>query len=543
MQRSKNILRYSVSYLLYLYKKISLNMKRFVIISVLIFICMPLLAQNPQQRMSVHPDRDAYAPGEAVWFCVYLRDFKFDSEELADSGIKATLLDSAGRRVSFTTAKVGDLAANVKMYPGVIFLDDDIKPGRYLLDGGCGKTSGRSGDVHFSREITVVPQGSGIGQMSFHSTENVSCEREPRESADSLIDVTSLSNAAFVKIAANACPVDGRYALYLTNDLFKNKIADIQGGMQNDAVLRIARNRLAPGVNTVSLEDEKGDIAASKEFSVVPTAAETISCIPSFTAKPSGKRSACSLTVELRDGDGKAVDGKFSISVLDSEAMKSLHPDSQTAKALSSVSKQWRRQQGNDRSYLQNKDKKPVDTNIPAIDHICNLYSAFIYENGSMYNQNAGFVNRSGAGFQPVALIVNGVQEYSWAVLENMSMEHVEIVDMSSSPSALYKNSGGGYVSVTINSAASTRTGFAEADRFPGRIGPGCSFYSPRYDLDRISAKKDMRNTIFWNPFVGTVDGKADIPFCTSDSGARSYYVVIYGVTLQGYVFSWQGIL
>lgn len=513
-------------------------MKQFVILFIQALLCMPLLAQNPKTRTYVHQDRAVYAPGEAVWFCVYQRD---DSETPSDSGVGVRLLDSAGRRVSYTKAMAGDMAANVKIYPGVIFLDDDIKPGKYLLEACCGKASEEN--VPFSREITVVPEGSGIGQMSFYYPDGGFCERKARESADGLIDVTIVSNAAFIKLDRNACTGQGKYTLYLSNDFFKTKIADIQGGMQEDAVLRIARNRLAPGVNTVSLENEKGDVAAYKEFPVAPSAAETISCIPAFTAKPSGKRSACSMTIELRDGNGNAVDGKFSISVLDPETMKSLHPDVRTTRVLSSAEKQWRRQQGDDRTYIQNKNKKPVDPNIPVIDHICNLYSAFFYESGMMYNKKAGYVNRSGNGYQPVALIVNGVQQYSWAVLENMSMENVEIADMSSSPSALYKDSGGGYVSVTINSTASIQNSFAAADLFPGRIGPACSFYSPRYDLDRVSAKKDMRNTIFWSPLESTAGGKADIAFCTSDSGAGSYYVVINGVTLQGYVFKWQGIL
>lgn len=501
-----------------------------------------LFAQDSLRRMYVHLDRTVYAPGEAVWFCAYLRNMDFDSWGTADSGIRASLLDSAGRRVSFTTAMAGDAAANVRIYPGVIFLDDGIKPGRYLFEACCGKASG-GGDVLFTQEITVASEGSGIEEKAFQTAGIGYSEGKLRETADSLIHITIVSNAAFIKLDRNACTGQGKYTLYLSNDFFKTKIADIQGGMQEDAVLRIARNRLAAGVNALSLENEKSEPAASKEFFVSPSAAETISCIPAFTAKPSGKRTACSLTVELRDGNGKAVDGKFSISVLDPEAMKSLHPDALTTKALSSVAKQWRRQQGDDRNYLQTMNKKPVDPNIPVIDHICNLYSAFFYENGMMYNKKAGFVNRSGDGYHPVALVVNGVQQYSWAVLENMSMENVEIVDMSSSPSALYKDSGGGYVSVTINSTESIKSQFAGLDHFPGKSGPACSFYSPRYDQDRVSAKKDMRNTIFWSPLESTAGGKADIAFCTSDSGAASYYVVINGVTVQGYAFSWQGIL
>ena len=310
--------------------------------------------------------------------------------------------------------------------------------------------------------------------------------------------------------------------------------------------MRIGRNKLAGGVNTVCLEDADGKVQASKEFYIAPLASEKISCIPSYTARPSGRRTASSLEISLKDGNGQAESAFFTIAVLDMEAMKTMKADAMTVKALSSVKKGWRKENKNPGgTYLQNKNAsaRPVDENINVIDHICNLYSSFFYEGGMMYNRNAGYANRSGMGFQPVALVVNGVQEYSWSILENTTMESVEIADISSSPSGLYRNSGGGYVSIVITSPASIIVQNEQKENLPPKEGPAYEFYSPRYDMEKISSKSDMRNTIFWSPVECVKDGKANIVFCTSDSDAASYYIVINGMTLDGQSFSWQGTL
>lgn len=495
------------------------------------------------RRMFVQLDRNSYAPGEALWFSAYLRNTGSGFEEKLDNSIKAELLDSNGKLVSSSTAMAAEAFLGGKIYPGVIFLENDVKPGKYIFQARYGLASDPKSEVLYSQEIDVLAEGVPAEKKDICT---INGERELKESENCPIRVKSMSNATFFNLDMKNFEKGSKYALYVSNDFSKSKIADIEGGLEENVVLRIGRNKLTSGVNTASLEDADGKVQASREFHIAPLASEKVSCIPSYTVKPSGRRTASSLEINLKDGNGQAESAFFTIAVLDMEAMKTMKADAMTVKALSSVKKGWRKENKNPGgTYLQNKNAsaRPVDESINVIDHICNLYSSFFYEGGMMYNRNAGYANRSGMGFQPVALVVNGVQEYSWSILENTTMESVEIADISSSPSGLYRNSGGGYVSIVITSPASIIVQNEQKENLPPKEGPAYEFYSPRYDLEKISSKSDKRNTIFWSPVECIKDGKANVVFWTSDSDAASYYIVINGVTLDGQSFSWHGTL
>ncbi len=78
-------------------------------------------------------------------------------------------------------------------------------------------------------------------------------------------------------------------------------------------------------------------------------------------------------------------------------------------------------------------------------------------------------------------------------------------------------------------------------DYVKGRIIPKmrgfnmpAKFYSPKYTLENInSPKPDFRPTLYWNPNVSFVNGKANLDFFTSDE-ATDYVVYIEGITKNG---------
>ena len=59
-------------------------------------------------------------------------------------------------------------------------------------------------------------------------------------------------------------------------------------------------------------------------------------------------------------------------------------------------------------------------------------------------------------------------------------------------------------------------------------------FYSPKYTLENInSSKPDFRPTLYWNPDVSIVNGKANLDFFTSDE-ATDYIVYLEGISKNG---------
>lgn len=59
-------------------------------------------------------------------------------------------------------------------------------------------------------------------------------------------------------------------------------------------------------------------------------------------------------------------------------------------------------------------------------------------------------------------------------------------------------------------------------------------FYSPKYTIENIqNPQPDYRPTLYWNPELSFLNGKADIDFFTSDEIAQ-YVVVVEGITKNG---------
>ena len=70
-------------------------------------------------------------------------------------------------------------------------------------------------------------------------------------------------------------------------------------------------------------------------------------------------------------------------------------------------------------------------------------------------------------------------------------------------------------------------------------------FYMPKYDVDsiRMSPKADLRTTIYWNPKLATDStGTIHVKFFTADK-ANNYSVVLEGITNEGEICRYLGIL
>jgi hypothetical protein len=61
-------------------------------------------------------------------------------------------------------------------------------------------------------------------------------------------------------------------------------------------------------------------------------------------------------------------------------------------------------------------------------------------------------------------------------------------------------------------------------------------FYSPKYETQEElkSSIADLRTTIYWNPSIEFIDGKAQFTFYTSDNHATSYSIITEGISDDG---------
>ena len=70
-------------------------------------------------------------------------------------------------------------------------------------------------------------------------------------------------------------------------------------------------------------------------------------------------------------------------------------------------------------------------------------------------------------------------------------------------------------------------------------------FYVPKYEIDsvRLDEKPDLRTTIYWNPkLVSDSTGCMHVKFYTADK-ANNYSVVIEGITNDGEICRYVGII
>lgn len=141
----------------------------------------------------------------------------------------------------------------------------------------------------------------------------------------------------------------------------------------------------------------------------------------------------------------------------------------------------------------------------------------------------------------PVKLIVDGMEQ-TWDMFDDMKLEEIEKIEISSDPSTFW-NSMGGYVSIKIKAGVNVKASSKETEPSIQYFVPlgyqvADYFYSPRYDRGDTSEEFDHRHTIYWNPQVDVRNGRASVDFCNTDQLDYPYVVRIEGRTGDGRWFT-----
>jgi len=126
-------------------------------------------------------------------------------------------------------------------------------------------------------------------------------------------------------------------------------------------------------------------------------------------------------------------------------------------------------------------------------------------------------------------------------LISSLVMDDIDEIEVVKGPQAAIFGSRGANGAILIT----TKRGFDQTvNRSPqwniksliplGYQNPK-EFYSPKYETpdEKSSQIPDLRSTIYWNPNVKIVDGKAEISFYTAD-GASDYTAVIEGISDNG---------
>ena len=156
------------------------------------------------------------------------------------------------------------------------------------------------------------------------------------------------------------------------------------------------------------------------------------------------------------------------------------------------------------------------------VDYLTYKYSGVsVYEDSIMY------------GFSQMNYLVDGM-DFDFKEFKTIRMKDIETVDIWTDPHrklpgifAIYRKPD--YLVPQYD-------GYVKGRIIPNVRGfhSPAVFYSPRYTLENMnSPKPDFRPTLYWNPDVSFVNGKASLDFFTSDD-LSDYVVYMEGITKSG---------
>ncbi len=149
---------------------------------------------------------------------------------------------------------------------------------------------------------------------------------------------------------------------------------------------------------------------------------------------------------------------------------------------------------------------------------------------------------------KPLILIDNFVTEETSELnfLNSYDIEDISVFK-GSSASIFGLRSGNGVIAITLKkgvvSKASTPISYATI--VPLGYQKPSEFYIPKYEIDSIYSDKkpDLRTTIYWNPkLVADTTGFVHVKFYSADK-AHNYSVIIEGITNDGEICSYVGII
>jgi TonB-dependent SusC/RagA subfamily outer membrane receptor len=125
--------------------------------------------------------------------------------------------------------------------------------------------------------------------------------------------------------------------------------------------------------------------------------------------------------------------------------------------------------------------------------------------------------------------------------LRNFVIEDVDEVEIVKGAQAAIFGSRGGNGAIMITTKRGFDQTFRSSPKFnmkpamPLGYQTPKEFYSPRYETpeEKREAASDLRTTIYWNPNVKIINGKAELNFYTADIPS-TYSVVIEGISEEG---------
>jgi hypothetical protein len=143
-------------------------------------------------------------------------------------------------------------------------------------------------------------------------------------------------------------------------------------------------------------------------------------------------------------------------------------------------------------------------------------------------------------------LMVDGIIISDPSIIVEMNPEIVERIDIVSTEYMVGGYHFYGIVNVVTNEGNFNSLSLPQnAIKLPIRNEPGMVFISPDHSSLEAEAGRipDYRNTLYWNPAVGTDrDGKARVEFWASDF-VSEYEIKIQGITDDGRPISFKQLL
>lgn len=234
---------------------------------------------------------------------------KSKPKEKSETGIDLQLLPESGRYIADTPSVVGIKALNQDGL-GVKVL------GRILADSvvvGTFETNRRG----MGKAIISVPQNtkkitveakSFVEEFLFNTTGPL-----PEKSA---VVINALPDSNGVNIALTDCGINMPDSSFLvvydkTEFIFKSPYTEAKKGK------RVLYNDLSPGINTIAVIDNRGNVYAQRPFFVFQKNKPVAEAI--FDKQNYKRRERACISLSLRDNCGKPMSGNFSLAITDEE--------------------------------------------------------------------------------------------------------------------------------------------------------------------------------------------------------------------------------
>jgi TonB-dependent SusC/RagA subfamily outer membrane receptor len=145
--------------------------------------------------------------------------------------------------------------------------------------------------------------------------------------------------------------------------------------------------------------------------------------------------------------------------------------------------------------------------------------------------------------------LIDGIETENIDDLTYLSTNDVENISVfKGADAAIFGSRGGnGVITITLKKGVVQKAGtpISLAQIMPLGYQKPTQFYEPKYEVDSIkmSPKLDLRTTIYWNPtLVADSTGTIHVKFFTADK-ANNYSVVLEGITSEGEICRYVGIL